>query len=256
LSEGCEPCFAELQQFNELIGVLGSATAPDSPPVYLRDLLAVRIEKERTHAPTSSGTVIAFSEKVGRRKSDPESTTFSRVLPWAVAATLLIALAYTFVTLRSEGHTMRAALDQEREQNTRTVAENIRLKEQLTRETSELSEVNSVLSAPQWRMISLTGQSPAPDSAAKVYWDVQGKRWVVTANLPPPPEGKVYQLWFVTASEKISAGLINPDRSGHGFAVVQFPSNISGLQAAAITLEPAGGSAQPTMPIYALGKIS
>jgi anti-sigma-K factor RskA len=88
-----------------------------------------------------------------------------------------------------------------------------------------------------------------------VYWDVQGNRWVVTADLPPAPEGKVYQLWFVTPNEKISAGLITPDKSGHGFIIVPFPSSITELAAAAITLEPQGGSQQPTMPIYALGKV-
>ena len=79
---------------------------------------------------------------------------------------------------------------------------------------------------------------------------------MVTADLPPAPEGKVYQVWFVTPTAKISAGLISPNNTGHGFTVVQFPSNIGMLVAAAITLEPEGGSQQPTMPIYALGKVS
>ena len=81
-------------------------------------------------------------------------------------------------------------------------------------------------------------------------------RWVVTANLPAAPAGKVYQLWFVTPDSKISAGLISTDQNGHGFAAVPFPSSITQLDAAAITLEPEGGSEQPTMPIYLLGKPS
>jgi anti-sigma-K factor RskA len=79
---------------------------------------------------------------------------------------------------------------------------------------------------------------------------------VVTADLPPAPEGKVYQLWFVTPDAKISAGLINLDKNGHGFTAVQFPPSVTQLAAAAITLEPEGGSEQPTMPIYALGSAS
>jgi len=71
---------------------------------------------------------------------------------------------------------------------------------------------------------------------------VQGNRWVVTADLPPAPEGKVYQVWFVTPTAKISAGLISPNNTGHGFTVVQFPPNVGTLAAAAITLEPEGGS--------------
>jgi anti-sigma-K factor RskA len=133
------------------------------------------------------------------------------------------------------------------------------LKEQLAKETAkstELAEINSVLNSPEVQTIELAGQEPAPDSSAKVYWDVQGARWVVTADLPPAPEGKVYQLWFVTPEAKISAGLISPDKNGHGFTVVQFPPSVTQLAAAAITLEPEGGSEQPTMPIYALGSAS
>ena len=75
----------------------------------------------------------------------------------------------------------------------------------------------------------------------------------MSADLPPPPEGKVYQLWFVTPEAKISAGLINLHDDGHGFTVVQVPPNINEVTAAAITLEPEGGSPQPTTPIYLFG---
>jgi anti-sigma-K factor RskA len=75
----------------------------------------------------------------------------------------------------------------------------------------------------------------------------------VTADLPPAPEGKVYQLWFVTPTAKISAGLISTDKTGHGFTIVQFPLNFGELAATAITLEPEGGSQQPTSAIYVLG---
>ena len=262
LNEGCLACYGELEQFDQVVGVLGSAAAAVAPPGYLRELLAVRIEKEATETPRVSASVIAFPEKPSaiRTKPAPAPSRFGRVLlPWAVAAALLIALAYTFTTLRSERQSLQAALDQEKAQSSEALSENIKLKEHLNKETglsTELAQINSVLSSPQWRIIPLAGQAPAPDAGAKVYWDVQGNRWVVTADLPPPPAGKVYQLWFVTPSAKISAGLISPDKTGHGFAVVQFPSSAAQLAAAAITLEPEGGSQQPTMPIYAVGKVS
>lgn len=261
LREGCPACYAELQQFDRVVGVLGTAAAPVAPPAYLRDLLTVRIEREEApEAPAASGTVIPFPEKPSPIHRTPARarSPFSRtLLPWAVAAALLIALAYTFTTWRTQRQSLRAALDQERGQASETAGQNINLKEHLARESAvsaELAEINSVLSSPQWRIIPLAGQEPAPDSSAKVYWDVQANRWVVTADLPPAPEGKVYQLWFITPSAKISAGLISPDKTGHAFSVVRFPSKAAQLVAAAITLEPEGGSQQPTMPIYALGK--
>lgn len=262
LREGCLACYAELEQFDQMVGVMGSAAVPVSPPSYLRDILAVRIEKEAPEFLPASGSVIPFPEKAGpiHRMPDSAASSFSRMLlPWAAAAALLIALAYTLTAWRSERQSLRAALDQEKGRSSETLRNNKELKEQLAREaasSAELAQINSVLGSPQWRTISLAGQGPAPHFSARVYWDVQGNRWVVSADLPPAPKGKVYQLWFITPAAKISAGLISPDKTGHGFAVVPFPSSVAQLVAAAITLEPEGGSPQPTMPIYALGKAS
>jgi anti-sigma-K factor RskA len=176
-------------------------------------------------------------------------------LPWAIAAALLIALAYTFTAWRAERRTLEAATERDKSGSSE-VEENARLKEELSKErttSTELAQINSVLSSAQWRIIPLAAQGPAPGASAKIYWDVRGNRWVVSADLPPPPEGKVYQLWFVTPEAKISAGLINLRSDGHGFGVVQVPPNINKIAAAAITLEPEGGSPQPTMPIYLIG---
>lgn len=253
LHEGCPACYAELKQFDQVVGVLSTAVAPVAPPGYLRELLAVRIGREVSEAPAASGSVIPFPEKQSaiHRTPPPARSRFSgALLPWAAAAALLIALVYTFTSWQTDRRSQQAAIEPNSQ-------ENAELREQLGKErarSAELTEINSVLSSPQWRIIPLAGQAPAPNSSAKVYWDVQGNRWVVTADLPPAPEGKVYQLWFVTPAAKISAGLITPDKTGHGFTVLRFPSNLVQLAAAAITLEPEGGSQQPTMPIYTLGK--
>jgi anti-sigma-K factor RskA len=263
LKEGCDVCQVEFEQFTRLVSALGEAAAPVSPPGYLRDLLVARIEREASAAPAVSSSPAAFPEKPASFHPSPlpARSLFRRdLLPWAVAAALLLALAYSFTTWRLERRSLQSTLDQERAQTSEARGQNSRLKAELNEQaeefSTELAQINSVLSSSRWRMISLAGQEPAPDASARIYWDVKGERWVVTADLPPAPEGKVYQLWFVTPEAKISAGLINPNTSGHGFVVVRFPSSIARIAAAAITLEPEGGSQQPTMPIYALGRIS
>jgi anti-sigma-K factor RskA len=257
LREGCDACKAEIQKFESVVGTLGFGTQPATPPVYLRDLLGARIEKEKQeHANEVSRTasVIPFPE---RTKSPPQSPAASRptlgfrLLPWAVAASFLIALAYTFVSWQTERRNLQTSLAQRQ-------SEASELRDRLNRESlraTEMALINSVLESPQRSTIRLAGQEVAPSSLADVYWDVSGKRWVVIADLPPAPAGKVYQLWFITPDAKVSAGLIEPDDKGHGFTVVNIPPNMTDVMAAAITLEPKGGSEQPTMPIYALGKV-
>lgn len=257
LREGCSVCESELKEFDQVVGMLGPVAAPVAPPAYLRDLLTARIEREAAEAPSVSATVIPFPEPTSsiELRSAPAKTSGTGWLPWAVAAALLIAFAYTLTAWRTERRTLQATIERDKNGSSER-DENARLKVELTNEraaSTELAQINSVFNTPQFRIIALAGQPPAPGASAKIYWDVQGKRWVVSADLPPAPEGKVYQLWFVTPDAKISAGLINPHKDGHGFTVVQLPPNIVQVAAAAITLEPEGGSAQPTMPIYVLG---
>ena len=261
LSEGCEVCKAELSQFDQVVGILDSAAPPLAPSEYLRDLLTVRIEREAGPKPRSiTGPVIAFPEKLGGLKQLLGRVPSGRgLIPWAVAAALLIAFAYTFISWRSERQSMLDTLEQERAQRYRSNDENSSLKDQIKKEaelSTELAQINDVLRLPQHKVIYLAGQGPSPEATARVYWDIQGRRWVISANLPPAPLGKIYQLWFVTSSAKLSAGLIKPDKSGHGFAVLAFPPTMTRVQKTAITLEPDGGSPQPTSDIYALGNVS
>jgi len=284
LRDGCPACELELIQFEEVAGLIGSTVEPVAPPAYLRDLLSVRLQRENSsaistirnasvvssaHVDTSSTKKTASAEVLPFREQKQVKSTsavparpvespaarprFATAwLPWAVAAALLVAFLYSFSAWRS-------ALNQTNESTSAILKENKELKDQLAKEaaiSTETAQINSVLSSPQAQTIELAGQEPAPNSSAKIYWDVQGARWVVTANLPAAPAGKAYQLWFVTPDSKISAGLIATDENGHGFAAVPFPSSITQLDAAAITLEPEGGSEQPTLPIYLLGKPS
>lgn len=262
LRDGCPTCDRELKEFEGVADVLGLAVEPVAPPTYVRDLLAVRIQREHSEKPAAVASVIRFPEQTTTGHQTPKvvrSSLDRTLLPWAVAAALLVAFVYGVTSWQTARRALQAEMDHERDSSAAAANRYAELKEQLSKQSAqsaELAQINSVLGSPSSRIIQLTGQAPAPNSTATIYWDVQGNRWVVTADLSPPPEGKAYQLWFVTAQAKISAGLIRSDKSGHGFTALQVPADIGALAAAAITLEPEGGSAQPTLPIYLLGKPS
>jgi anti-sigma-K factor RskA len=255
LAEGCSSCEASMLQFEQVVGTLAFEPPAATPSVYIRDMLLARIEREGQSEAAS--TARPQSLEPGRLPKSPHAATtlsqrsprsqssLGRMIPWAVAASLAIAVLGSLFALNRAGRKsadLRAQL---------AAAENERRR--VGDRASELAQINEVLLSAEHREIALAGQPPAPSASAKIYWNVQNNKWVVTANLPPPPKGKVYQLWFVTAQEKVSAGLIMPDESGHGFTVTDVPANIGSIAAAAITLEPDGGSDQPTMPIYVVG---
>jgi anti-sigma-K factor RskA len=73
---------------------------------------------------------------------------------------------------------------------------------------------------------------------------------VVTTGLPALPPGKVYQLWLI-GKAITSAGLLPPARAGQTPAVLA--TGVVKGDTLGLTVEPAGGSAQPTTtPILAL----
>ena len=263
LAEGCSACEADLVEFEEVTGTLSFDSPAVTPPAYLRDVLLARIDEEvRTAGFLNQSPKLSHSGRLRSRvvrtasseQSTPSRPSFGTViLPWAAAASLAIAVGALLFALSRTGRdvdNLRAQLD---DINTRMG----KVAVDLARERGKVQEavqINEVLTAPGHREIVLVGQPPAPSSSARVYWDVQKNRWAVTADLPPSPKGTVYQLWFVTnKGEKISAGLIVTDENGHGFRTTVVPGDIAPIAAAAITLEPEGGSKQPTMPIYTMG---
>jgi len=252
LREGCPVCQTELSRYESVTGELGLATPAAEPPAYLRELLTARLENEAgLPAPAPAG---AAGMPLSTPKPAPSSVTL--YLPWAVAACFAALFAFSYRAIRHSGQD--TARQQERLVSLQNEGE--QLKASLTQDRmliQQLEQIRSALTSPGSRVILLSGLPAAPSASGAVLWDTQRSRWLVTASLPLAPAGKVYQLWFVTAAQaKTSAGVIRTDLTGRSFTVVEVPSDISRqLAGAAITLEPEGGSEQPTMPIYALGRV-
>lgn len=73
-------------------------------------------------------------------------------------------------------------------------------------------------------------------------------------DVPPPPAGKVYQMWLIPkdGSTPVSQGLMDAE-------ALSKPALVKGIGSAAalgITVEPVGGSATPTLPTVAAAPLS
>jgi anti-sigma-K factor RskA len=121
---------------------------------------------------------------------------------------------------------------------------------------SRLADAQSalaVLVAPDVARIDLAGQQVAPLARARALWSRNRGMIFSVSNLPAAPEGRVYQVWVVTANAPISAGLLTPDASGSGSAYFETAPDIPPPVAVAVTLEPAGGVPAPTGERYLVG---
>ena len=172
-----------------------------------------------------------------------------RFIGWAAAAVLLLGIGYQYTQLNeSQEHIV--------------TVENEKVKLQEALVTSEIKnkqtqDALAVVRDTKNTVITLGGQTVSPTSSAKVYYNKEtAVVYVDATGLPEPPEGKVYQIWALKLNPltPTSIGLLDNFTADNNkiFAV----SKASGAEAFGITLEPAGGSATPTMEqLYALGKV-
>ena len=72
------------------------------------------------------------------------------------------------------------------------------------------------------------------------------RAYIAMHDLPAPPRGKVYQAWTLPkgGSKMVPSLTFVPD--AHGVAVVALPPDARAMSAVAVSVEPEGGSKQPT----------
>lgn len=115
-------------------------------------------------------------------------------------------------------------------------------------ETSQApSATEAVLSAADARSTSL--DFPDGASATVTHSDSVGKAVIETHDMPPPPEGMVYQIWYDQPGDgMVSAGLM-PVAANQTLLLTGDAASATG---AGITVEPEGGSDEPTSEPIAL----
>jgi anti-sigma-K factor RskA len=169
---------------------------------------------------------------------------------WAAAVLLLAGAGYLYTQLNQANvDVVNADIQNEKLRDTINVLE-IRNKGTESALTIVRDNKNTV--------ITLAGQTVAPEAVAKVYWNRETQTVYIDASgLPEPPEGQVYQVWSLKLTPQLtptSIGLLeNFTADTHKIFNV---SNTADADAFGITLEPAGGSQTPTMEqLYTLGKV-
>ena len=85
-----------------------------------------------------------------------------------------------------------------------------------------------------------------------ILMDDAGKQLLLVSNsLPTAPAGKQYQLWAIVKGKLVNAGLLNDCMPYCKF------SSVAHAEAYAVTLEPSGGSTDPTLDqMFVFGKVN
>ncbi|MFD9538785.1 anti-sigma factor domain-containing protein [Streptomyces sp. NPDC060022] len=215
--DACEACTQEVRELSATAARLGLAVSTTPPPALrgrvLREITTVRQEPP---AHGRSGRAGAPAGRAGRWST------------YALAACVAAAAAFGGVAVwqNQVAQDARQEADRAQQQN-----------EQLAQ----------VLAAPDAR----TG-SGALDGGARgavVVSQSENRAVFLASGLARPPGGKVYQLWFNDDGTMRSAGLMDPSAPSDA---VLLDGPVDGASGMGITVEPAGGSEQPTSAPLAL----
>jgi Anti-sigma-K factor rskA len=237
----------EISELREVAALLPLALPLPNVPEIIRDRLFVRISAEAQSASVDSDETQAELQTDGSTEPYEESAkvlAFTHAPRREASATRWLLLAATVLLTFTSGYLLWRNYHLQNE-NSQLARENERVR----------NEVREIVS-PATRIVAMAGKE-APEASAKVVWDTTRQTWVIYIfNLPPPPTDKQYQLWYVKGDAKISAAVFDTNPTGEKVLKLDLPPDVvKGLAATAVTLEPKGGSPQPTSNLYLLGSI-
>ncbi|MEV6197775.1 anti-sigma factor [Streptomyces sp. NPDC051920] len=215
----CEDCATEVRELSATAARLGLAVTA-SPGPALKDRVIRRITTVRQEPPRV--IPLATPRFAGIRRHRPAH--------WALAAALVAAA--------SLGGT--AVWQHERAQDAQ---------QQVRAAERRAAQVTAVLTAPD--AASRTAKLADGASGTVVVSRSRDRAVFISSKMAKPPGGKVYQLWYDDAGTMRSAGLMDPDRTSE---TVLLKGSVDGASGMGITVEPAGGSTEPTSaPVALLG---
>ena len=189
----------------------------------------------------------ALMIKHGVVEMKPKSNIFL-YLGWAASILLLIGIGYQYKQL-DDKETQIVNVESQKSDLQKAVVD-------LELKNKESESALAIVRDNNNAVIALAGQEVSPESFAKAYWNKNTKAVHIDASgLPEPPEGMVYQVWALKLNPltPTSIGLLE-NFKGNSKKVFTV-ENANEAEAFGITLEPAGGSASPTLEqLYTLGK--
>ena len=162
----------------------------------------------------------------------------------ACVALLVISTAALFITYNklNDAHDQIASLNLDKEKFAGVVS-------QLEFENNGLDNMVAMNDSKEWATIRMVGQPFSPKAKMNVYWNKKDKSVLinyVAMDLPKTDDKHEYQLWAMVEGKPVSLGVFGKTDSTANEALKKMQT-IQNAQAFAVTVEPMGGSVNPTM---------
>ena len=225
----------EIEQIEAAVIALGQSVSPGLPHNFeiIREMLGVQKDTK----------VVELASR---------DINWSWYMGWAASVLMAIGLIWMY----TQNQDLKSQIQV-------VTSEKQSLEEQITNANTSLERTQELLTTIRDKnitVIALGGQKISPNSFAKAYWNkTEQKVFIDAKGLPEPPNGFVYQVWSLKLNPltPTSMGLLDDFVLDENkvFALNNPDENES--EAFGITLEPAGGSASPTLEqLYTLGVVT
>jgi anti-sigma-K factor RskA len=197
------------------------------------------LKRVKANAPSRPDpTWMSFSAKVAQFLDWP---AWRIAMPLVAAASLIVAILIGVWAASLNNEVNRLLVEQAT----------------LQRELLTQREVLAQIALPQTQAMAIAGTQVQPNAYGQMIANPDGNSGVlIVADLAPLPPGKVYQFWLIKDNTPVSAGLFSVDAQGRGLLPVRASEPVGSFDAIGVSIEPEGGSPQPTGDIVMLSKLS
>lgn len=238
----------ELEQTEETFEGL-AMKAGLKPHQDIKSQILQNIEEKETEQKVSKSTKPKqpSQEKTHTLQSEP-SQGIKLWQFWSAAASVLLVLATVLaIYYRQQWQSTESELEN-------YLAENQNLSQEyqaLRSDYEQLQNQQDIFASPSLTQVKLNGTDLSPSAYALVYWNRESEEvYLNPVGLPAPESGKQYQLWAIVDGQPQNAGIFDLQNQ------LLDMQQIGNASAFAITLEPEGGSENPTLEaMYVLGEV-
>ena len=226
---------AQVHELQADASALPYTVAPVEPPAHVKQALMARVNADVQARERSSARVLTEPARRGLRFDD-----IFRVLSLGAAA---VAVIWAFV--------LNAQVARLNEQISA-------LNDQVASQSQSIDQI--ITNLPQSNRsdvitVSLKGTEAQPRAQGQLIADPEETSAVlVISGLPPLEAGKTYQVWLI-GDAPVSAGLLTVDENGQSVLIVTSEESIGSFTSLGISIEPEGGSEQPTGEIVVLSDL-
>ncbi len=221
-ADTCPVCRGWLDELRAAAAGLGTLVPQLDPPPKLRDAIFEVVRREPRP--------LAFARRLLPRR--PRRPRLSAAWLVAAASFIVAIVSLAWVAILQVQMT---------DLHNQSVAASER--------DARIDRVVSVLASDKLAVKPLQPVTATLGSSGYVFLDPKsGTGMLMCHDLPPVEQGHAYQVWFVRGNDRVSGGMLWPDRSGDGYTIIQLPADVQSFDSIGLTVEPGNGSAWPTTP--------